>query len=210
MKMQVIKLNSKSKTQSSVSASDYVWSVDHNSSVLHQSIVAYLANKRHGTHDTKTRAEVIYSTRKIRAQKGTGNARLGSRRSPTLIGGGVAHGPHPRSYRQKLPKKMKRLALRVSLSDKVRSKNLFVLDKMVFTTINISNIKSLINGLDIKGSVLIITENTDHNIIKSARNLHGVEVIPAALLNALDISMKENILTTKDVIKKIDLIWGEG
>ena len=210
MKMQVIKLNSKSKTQSSVSASDYVWSVDHNSSVLHQSIVAYLANIRHGTHDTKTRAEVIYSTRKIRAQKGTGNARLGSRRSPTLIGGGVAHGPHPRSYRQKLPKKMKRLALRVSLSDKVRSKNLFVLDKMVFTTINISNIKSLIDGLDIKGSVLIITENTDHNIIKSARNLHGVEVIPAALLNALDISMKENILTTKDVIKKIDLIWGEG
>ena len=93
---------------------------------------------------------------------------MGSRRSPTLIGGGVAHGPHPRSYRQKLPKKMKRLALRVSLSDKVRSKNLFVLDKMVFTTINISNIKSLIDGLDIKGSVLIITENTDHNIIKSS------------------------------------------
>ena len=210
MKMQVIKLNSKSKTQTSVTASDYVWSVDHNSSVLHQSIVAYLANKRHGTHDTKTRSEVIYSTRKIRAQKGTGNARLGSRRSPILRGGGGAHGPHPRSYRQKLPKKMKRLALRVSLSDKVRSNNLFVLDKIDFKNISVSNIKSLIDGLAINGTVLIITENTDHNVIKSARNLHGIEVITASLLNALDISMKENILTTKNVIKKIDSIWGEG
>ena len=127
-----------------------------------------------------------------------------------MIGGGVAHGPHPRSYRQKLPKKMKRLALRVSLSDKVRSNNLFVLDKIDFKNISVSNIKSLIDGLAINGTVLIITENTDHNVIKSARNLHGIEVITASLLNALDISMKENILTTKNVIKKIDSIWGEG
>ena len=83
-------------------------------------------------------------------------------------------------------------------------------DPSNYNALSSKNIKSLIDGLDIKGTVLIITENTDHNVIKSARNLHGVEVIPASLLNALDISMRENILTTKNVIKKIDSIWGEG
>ena len=92
-----------------------------------------------------------------------------------MIGGGVAHGPHPRSYRQKLPKKMKRLALRVSVSDKVRSNNLFIIDSLNFPNPKVSNIKNLIDDLDNSGKTLIVTGNTDQNIVKSVRNLKDIE-----------------------------------
>jgi len=95
----------KGKVIGSVAASDEVWRAESNDALLHQVVVAQQANNRRGTQDTQTRAEVSFSTRKIRPQKGTGQARQGSRRSPVRVGGGVAHGPHPRSYRQRLPKK---------------------------------------------------------------------------------------------------------
>ena len=206
MKLKVKKINNAS--DGTMSVSDYVWDTKFNQNVLHQSIIHFLANKRQGNHDTKTRSEVSYSTRKLRAQKGTGNARLGSRRSPNMIGGGVAHGPHPRSYRQKLPKKMKRLALRVSLSDKVRSDNLFIIDSLKFSNPKLSNIKNLIDDLDISGKILIVTENTDQNIVKSVKNLKDVEVLSASLLNSLEVTSPKNILITKEAVKKIDSVWG--
>jgi large subunit ribosomal protein L4 len=206
MKLKVKKINNAS--DGTMSVSDYVWDTEFNQNVLHQSIIHFLANKRQGNHDTQTRSEVSYSTRKLRAQKGTGNARLGSRRSPNMIGGGVAHGPHPRSYRQKLPKKMKRLALRVSLSDKVRSDNLFIIDSLKFSNPKLSNIKNLIDDLDISGKILLVTENTDQNIVKSVKNLKDVEVLSAPLLNSLEVTSPKNILITKEAVKKIDSIWG--
>ncbi|MBT5252296.1 MAG: 50S ribosomal protein L4, partial [Chloroflexi bacterium] len=119
--------DNKGKVVGSVAASDQVWRAESNDALLHQVVTAQQANKRRGTQDTQQRNQVSYSTRKIRPQKGTGQARQGSRRSPLLKGGGVAHGPHPRSYRQRLPKKMRRQALRVALSEKIRDEALIVL-----------------------------------------------------------------------------------
>ena len=110
-----------------IEVDDEVWAAPRNDSLLHQAVVAQLANRRSGTHDSMRRSESRYSTAKIRSQKGTGRARQGSR-SSMLMGNSVAHGPHPRSHRQRLPKKMRRHALRVALSDKVREESLTVID----------------------------------------------------------------------------------
>ena len=190
-------------------ASDYVWAAKPNESLLHQIVVSLQANKRRGTQDTQTRAEVTYSTRKIRSQKGTGSARLGSRRSPNMVGGGVAHGPHPRSYRQRIPKKMKRLALRISLSDKVRSKNLIVIDSLDIDKPDVSKFKNISHKWGITGSTLIITENTNENIVKSVNGLFGVEVLHASLINSLETSSRRNIVITRPAVEKIDSIWSD-
>ena len=103
---------------------------------------------------------------------------------------------------------MKRLALRVSLSDKVRSDNLFIIDSLKFSNPKLSNIKNLIDDLDISGKILIVTENTDQNIVKSVKNLKDVEVLSASLLNSLEVTSPKNILITKEAVKKIDSVWG--
>jgi len=126
--------DNKGKVVGSVVANDSVWRAESNDALLHQVVVAQQANKRRGTQDTQQRNEVTFSTRKIRPQKGTGQARQGSRRSPLLKGGGVAHGPHPRSYRQRLPKKMRRQALRIALSEKVRDEALTIVDSLNIKT----------------------------------------------------------------------------
>ena len=135
----------------SVDVSDRVWSAPSNDALLYQAVTAQLANRRQGTHETKTRGQVSYSTRKLRAQKHTGRARLGSRKSPTLVGGGVIFGPHQRSYRQRLPKKMRRQALRVALSDKVREERLTILDEFSLDAPKTKEVVDLVEALEIRG-----------------------------------------------------------
>ena len=190
-----------------VEASDFVWGAEPNTAALHQAVVAQLANKRQGTHDTLARIDVEYSTRKLRAQKHTGRSRLGSRGSPSM-GGSVAHGPHPRDYRQALPKKMRRLALRVALSDKVRENALTVLDSLSMEKPRTKDVKELISGLGLKGSTLIVTPATDHTVVKSAGNIPGVEVLAAPLLNPLQAASARNLVITEEALKVVDTLWG--
>jgi len=200
----------KGKVVGSVEASDKVWAAPSNDDLLHQAVIAQQANKRQGTQDTQTRAEVSFSTRKIRPQKGTGQARQGSRRSPNRVGGGVAHGPHPRSFRQRLPKKMRRQALRVALSDKVREDAVTVIDQLKVDAPKSSVIRDIVAAFELKGRTLIITGATDQNVIKSANNLPGIEVQTAALMNPLEATTASNLIFTQDAIAAIDGLWGSA
>ncbi len=200
----------KGKVVGSVEASDHVWGAPSNDALLHQAVVAQQANKRRGTQDTQTRAEVSFSTRKIRPQKGTGAARQGSRRSPNRVGGGVAHGPHPRSFRQRLPKKMRRQALRVALSDKVRQDAITVIDTLKVDVPKSSVIRDIVAAFELKGRTLIVTGATDHNVIKSASNLQGIEVQTAALMNPLEATSASNLIFTQEAVVAIDGLWGSG
>ncbi|MBT3554380.1 MAG: 50S ribosomal protein L4 [Chloroflexi bacterium] len=202
--------DSKGKVVGSVAASDQVWRAESNDALLHQVVTAQQANKRRGTQDTQQRNQVSYSTRKIRPQKGTGQARQGSRRSPLLKGGGVAHGPHPRSYRQRLPKKMRRQALRVALSEKIRDEALIVLDSLTLTAPKSSVIKDIVSAFDLKGRTLIVIGSTDQNVVKSVNNIPGVEVQAAALMNPLETVSTPNLIVTQDALAAIDSLWGEA
>ena len=199
----------KGKIVGSVAASDKIWRAESNDALLHQVVTAQQANKRRGTQDTQQRNQVSFSTRKIRPQKGTGQARQGSRKSPLLKGGGVAHGPHPRSYRQRLPKKMRRQALRVALSEKIRDDALIILDSLSLPDPKSSIIKDMINAFDLKGRTLIVIGSTDHNVVKSANNIPGIEVQAAALINPLETVSTPNLIITQDALVAIDSLWGE-
>lgn len=198
------------KVVGSVDADDNIWGAEANGPLVHQAVVAQQANKRQGTHDTQTRGEVTASTRKLRAQKGSGRARIGSRKSPVLRGGGVAHGPHPRSYTQKIPKKMKRQALRVALADHVREESLTVLDALALDAPKTTVVVDFVNACEIKGKALIITAEKDDNLLKSCANLGAVRVLEARNLSPLDTAMAANLVITKDAVKIVDTIWGEG
>lgn len=198
----------KGEVVGSVAASDKVWRAESNDALLHQVVVAQQANNRRGTQDTQTRAEVSFSTRKIRPQKGTGQARQGSRRSPVRVGGGVAHGPHPRSYRQRLPKKMRRQALRIALSEKIRDEGVTVLDALKLDAPRSSTIRDIVSAFELKGRTLIVTGATDHNVVKSASNLPGVEVQAATLMNPLETTSVTNLIVTQEALGTIDSLWG--
>jgi large subunit ribosomal protein L4 len=200
--------DNKGKVVGSVAASDQVWRAESNDALLHQVVVAQQANKRRGTQDTQQRNDVTYSTRKIRPQKGTGQARQGSRRSPLLKGGGVAHGPHPRSYRQRLPKKMRRQALRIALSEKIRDEAVTVLDVLKLDAPKSSTIRDMVAALELKGRTLIVIGSTDHNVVKSASNIPGVEVQAAALMNPLETTSVPNLIVTQAALGAIDSLLG--
>jgi large subunit ribosomal protein L4 len=200
--------DNKGKVVGSVAASDEVWRAQSNDALLHQVIVAQQANKRRGTQDTQTRGEVSFSTKKIRPQKGTGQARQGSRRSPVRVGGGVAHGPHPRSYRQRLPKKMRRQALRIALSEKIRDEGVTVLDALKLDAPRSSTIRDIVAAFELKGRTLIVTGSTDQNVVKSANNIPGVEVQAAALMNPLETTSVPNLIITQEALEAINSLWG--
>jgi large subunit ribosomal protein L4 len=202
--------DNKGKVVGSVAASDKVWRAESNDALLHQVVIAQQANKRRGTQDTQQRNQVTGSTRKIRPQKGTGQARQGSRKSPLLKGGGVAHGPHPRSYRQRLPKKMRRQALRVALSEKIRDEALIILDSLTLTAPKSSVIKNMVNAFELKGRTLIVIGSTDQNVVKSVNNIPGVEVQAAALMNPLETVSTPNLIITQDALAAIDSLLGEA
>jgi large subunit ribosomal protein L4 len=199
--------NKKGEAVRSIEVSDAVWSAETNPATLHQAVVAQLANKRQGTHDTIARIDAQYSTIKLRAQKHTGRSRLGSRGSPSM-GGSVAHGPHPRDYRQDMPKKMRRLALRVALADKVRDNALTVLDGLTLNRPKTKDVRDVISGLGLKGSTLIVTPKADQNVVKSAANIPGVEVLAAPQLNPLQATAARNIVITEEAVKVVDSMWG--
>ena len=201
--------NAQGEVAGTAEVSDYLWAEPMREALLHQVIVAQRANRRQGTHDTKTRSDVIASGRKLRPQKHTGRARIGSRGSPHLRGGGQAHGPHPRSYRQRISTRIRRTALRVALSEQQRRGRVVILDELKLDTPSTRVIREAVENLGLADGALIVTADTDRVVLKSAGNLPKIEVLAARLLNPLDAFRARNLLVTQDALGKMDELWGE-
>ncbi len=200
--------NAAGKRVRQITVDDTVFGISPHGAVLHQAFVAQRANQRRGTASTKSRGEVQGSTRKIRAQKYTGRARQGSNRSPVRVGGGVAFGPRPRSYRQALPKKMRRLAIRSALSGKVADGQLHVVDKLGFAQPQTKEVVRVLHNVGIERSVLIVTGEPDRSVLTSARNLLKTKVLPAAYLNVVDMLTHRDLLLTEAAVRVVEGLWG--
>jgi len=193
-----------------IEISDRVFAEPFNEGIVHQAVVRQRANARQGTHDTKTRGEISSSGAKLFRQKGTGNARAGSRRSPLRRGGGITFGPHPRSYRQAMPKKMRQLALRCALSAKVRDEELKILQQLELEEPKTKRMAEILSALGVDTSALVVTPEPQENVIKSARNLKGIKTTPANLLNVLDILSHKMLLMSVAAVRKAEQQWGES
>ena len=196
------------KKVKSIDVDDQVFATTPHRSLVHQAMLAQRANLHRGTHKTKSRGEVRGSTRKIFRQKGTGRARMGSIRSPIRRGGGVAFGPRPRSYRQDLPKRMRRLALRSVLSAKVASGKLRVIDELTLEKPQTKEIKGVLEALGFDRSILVVTGESREAIKKSISNLPNVSCLPAAYLNVLDLLNHQGLLMTEEAVHIAEAMWG--
>ncbi len=208
--MQVPVFNLAGEVVKQIEISDQVFAVPFNQAVVHQALVQQRANARQGTADTKTRSEVSGTTRKMYRQKHTGMARAGSRRSPLRRGGGVVFGPHPRSYRQSMPKKMRRLALRCVLSAKARDGELKVLEELTLEQPKTNEMLRILEALGVDSSALLATSEPEENVVKSARNLPGIKTIPANILNVVDILSYNMLLMTEAAVRKVEQLWGQS
>ena len=176
---------------------------------LYEAVRNYMANKRQGTHDTKTRAEVKASTAKLFRQKGTGRARAGSAGSPIRIGGGVAFGPHPRDYSYTLPRKIKRLALKSALSDRAINERVSVIEDFTMDAPKTSQMVDIFKGIALEGRhTLLVIDAEAGNIYKSARNIHGVRVLRSSELNAYTILWADNLVFTQAALSGAEEVFG--
>jgi large subunit ribosomal protein L4 len=191
-----------------IEVDDQVFGIKPNTAVIYQAFLAQMANRRAGSASTKSRGEVRGSTAKIRVQKGSGRARQGGARSPVHVGGGVAFGPRPRSYRQALPKRMKRLAIRSVLSGKVADGQLAVVDELSLERPRTKEIAGLLQGLGIERSALVVTGNADRMVHASARNLARIKALPAAYLNVLDMLTHRDLVMTVAAVRRCEELWG--
>lgn len=202
--MQIAVRNQSGDNVGDVDLDDLVFNVPMNRSLVHQAMVIYQSNRRQGTHDTKTRAEVSGGGRKPWIQKHTGRARQGSTRSPHWRHGGVAFGPHPRSYRKALPKRMRRAALRCVLSDKARSDRLVCLDSTDSVDGKTRSMAGLLERLNVSGSAVIVTLGTDPEVVQAASNLKKIYTLPVNQLNAETLLSRDMLIMTVDAAR-----WAE-
>jgi large subunit ribosomal protein L4 len=205
--VQVPVYNSSGNVIDNIELSDAVFGVPMNSAVVHQAMLRQNANARQGTVGVKTRGQVSGGGRKPYKQKGTGRARRGSSRSPLIRGGGVIFGPQARSYRQGMPKKMRRLALRCVLSCKVADGEVKVIDRLSFDEPNTKEMAGIVKALNLGHSLMIVTEEPDGNVYKSARNLNGTDILPAYMMSVGDLIAHRQILISLPAIRKVDELW---
>jgi|TARA_B110000014_G_scaffold224789_1_gene183218 large subunit ribosomal protein L4 len=187
-------------TAGTVTLDDTIFGIEPNMAVLHQVVTAQLAARRSGSANTKTRAEVRGGGAKPFRQKGTGRARQGSTRAPQFTGGGVAHGPKPRSYRQKVNKKMTRLALHSALSDRAHSERVVVIDAWRFDTPRTKDAISALTSLGLDGKVMMVVAANDDTAVRSFRNLSSVQLVEAGELNAYDVLCSDWLVFTSETL----------
>lgn len=197
-------------TIGSAELDEAIFGIEPNLAVMHQVVTAQLAAKRSGTQSTKTRAEVRGGGAKPWKQKGTGRARQGSIRAPQWRGGGVALGPKPRSYAQKTPKKMVRLALRSALSDRFSSERIIVLDAWGFDTPKTKTVRQALEALGTSGRVLAVIERGDDNAAKSMANLPQVHVLETSQLNTYDVLVSDWVVFTRGALPTSTPVAEEG
>ncbi|HEU4920581.1 MAG TPA: 50S ribosomal protein L4 [Candidatus Limnocylindrales bacterium] len=195
------------KSLGSVELADALFAAPVNAAVLHQVVTAQLAGRRIGSHDTKTRGEVRGGGAKPYRQKGTGRARQGSRRAPHYKGGGVVFGPHPRSYEQRLPRKMKRLALRGALTAKLGDEAIKVIDTFGLEAIRTRELVGVLGALEAKGRVLVVAPGRDETLELSARNLPTVEVILADSLNVVDLLKADLVVIEQPALARMEEVY---
>lgn len=194
-------------TIGSVELNDELFDAPVNLAVLHQVVTAQLAARRIGTHDTKTRGEVRGGGAKPYRQKGTGRARQGTKSAPHFRGGGVVFGPHPRSYEQRLPKKMRRLALRGALTAKLGDEAIRVVDAFSLERIKTQDFVGILAALNATGRVLIVAPGADEQLKLSARNLPTVEVILADSLNVVDLIKADTIVIEQPALARMEEVY---
>lgn len=191
-----------------VELNDAVFGIEPNEHVLFEAIIMQRASLRQGTHKVKGRSEVRGGGRKPWRQKGTGRARQGSIRSPQWRGGGTVFGPVPRSYSYKLPKKVRRLAIKSALSSKVKENNILVLDALSFDAPKTKDFIAVLKNLSVDKKALVVTDGLNENVVLSARNIPGVTVVEAAGVNVLDVVNHDQLIMTKSAVEKVEEVLG--
>lgn len=197
-------LNQSGSQVGEIELNESVFGIEPNQHVLFEAIVMQRASLRQGTHKVKGRSEVSGGGRKPWRQKGTGRARQGSIRSPQWRGGGTVFGPTPRSYSYKLPKKVRRLAIKSALSSKVLEENILVLESLNLETPKTKDFKAVLNGLSVEKKALVVTADLDENVALSARNIPGVTVVTANGISVLDVVSHDKLIMTKAAVEKVE------
>ena len=206
--MQLQVLDAAGQATSMIEVDDAVFGLDPNESVVHQTLLAQLAARRAGLANTRSRGQVQGSTRKIGNQKGGGAARQGSIRSPLHRGGGVVFGPSTRDYTQRLPKRMRRLAIRSVLSSRAAEQRLTVVTDLGLAAPSTKGVVRLLEATGAGSSALIVTGLPDRVAVKSAANVDGVSAMPADTLNVADMLAHKTIILTVDAVRRIEALWG--
>ena len=199
-------LNMEGSEVGTIELSDAVFGVEINEHLVHMAVVAQLANKRQGTQKAKTRSEVSGGGRKPWRQKGTGHARQGSTRAPQWTGGGVVFAPTPRDYTIRLNKKEKRLALKSVLTNCVNENKFIVLDELKFDEIKTKKMQAVLDALNVSKALIVLNEN-DANVVKSARNIANVQTALTNTINVYDILKYNTVVVTKDAVKTIEEVY---
>ncbi|HEV2128631.1 MAG TPA: 50S ribosomal protein L4 [Thermomicrobiales bacterium] len=205
--MQTDILNIQGEKAGSIDLDDTVWGIEPHVSVMHQAVVRQQANARLGTHDTKTRSEVRGGGRKPWRQKGTGRARHGSIRSPQWKGGGVVWGPHPRKYTQRMPRQMRRLAIRSALSAKMQDGRVSVISDLNNVEPKTKAMKTVLTNLPEARSVLVVMHEKIEAIERAAANLDDVKTVVASMLSVRDLLKYDRVLVTQEAVEVIEGLW---
>lgn len=199
--------NVEGKKVSEIDLKEEIFGIKPNEGLVHDVLMNYLANQRQGTQSTKTRSEVRGGGKKPWRQKGTGRARQGSIRAPQWIKGGIALGPKPRSYKYKVNKKEKKLAIKSILSSKVLDQDFVVVDKFDFKEIKTKQMANAMKNLKIEDKALIMLATGDEKVQKSARNLEGVRTSSVSTINVFDLLKYKKLVVTVDTVKKIEEVY---
>ena len=199
--------NAQGELTGTVEVSETLFDQPMNKALVHQAVVMYQSNLRSGTHSTKTRAEVSGGGRKPWPQKHTGRARQGSTRSPQWRHGGVAFGPKPRSYRKDMPRRMRHQALRCVLSEKARTGKLVLVEGLNVSAARTKEMVGLLQNLGVSRSALIVTRETNENIVRSAHNIDRVWTLPVRLLNAYELLRRDGVIMSVEAVQEAQILW---
>lgn len=199
--------NMEGKEAGEMELSADVFEAKINVPLMHQAVLNTLASQRRGTHETKTRSNVAGTTKKPWRQKGTGRARVGTRRNPVWTGGGVAFGPHPREYGFKMPKKMRKAALRSALSDKFANGEIIVFDELAMEAPKTKTMVALLNQFEANNAIIVMDEFNE-NVFKSVRNIAGVMPLEACGINVYNVLGSQKLVMTKAAVAKVEEVLG--
>lgn len=206
--MQVSVLDQTGKEIQTIDLPSDIFEVEINTGLMHQAFVRQMANARLGTHNTLNRGEVNLTKAKWYRQKGTGRARHGARSAPIFVGGGSAHGPHPRKYTKDMPKKMRRQAIRSALSALARDQQIIVVDRLVLDAPKTKDMKAILGALAGDSKALVLLAEGNENVQRSVNNLPNARTLRASYLNIRDLLGHDKVIIPLDALEVIKSIWG--
>lgn len=193
----------------SVDLPEGIFGIEPSADAIYYVVKAYLTNQRQGNASTKTRAEVDLTKKKMYRQKGTGRARKGTAGSPVLVGGGVAHGPKPHGFQERVPKKVKRLAICSAFSQKLKDEALHVVEDFELDAPKTKRIAQLVANLNVQNQkALLVTAEASENVVKSCRNIPGFAILPISQVSTYDVVQADALILTQGAVDRIQALWG--